>query len=187
MSWKQVLIPATAIPIVALLGYGLTRDPNLVKSPLPGREAFDFSAPVLDGDSVRLLDYAGKVIVLNFWASWCIPCLQEHPHLLQVERTYDASQVQILGVIYQDSEENARRWMDQMGGDWPSIIDDGSRIAIDYGVYGVPETYFVGTDGRIAYKHIGPLDRALLIGWIDRLLAEAAEEGAATSGDEAGG
>ncbi len=176
MSWKRLLIPASAIPIIWLLAFGLTRDPTLVRSPLPGKPAFDFAAPVLDGDSLQLSSLQSKVVVLNFWASWCIPCLQEHPHLMEVERRYGSEEVQIVGVIYQDTEGNARGWMDRMGGDWPSIIDEDSRIAIDYGVYGVPETYFIGADGLIAYKHIGPLNRQLLMGWVETLLAKARPE-----------
>lgn len=173
MSWKQILIPAMAIPVIALLGYGLTRDPNLVESPLPGREAFEFEAPTLSGDTIRLSDYAGDVVVLNFWASWCIPCIQEHPHLIEAQRRYGEDGLHVIGVIYQDSPENARRWLERLGGDWPSAIDRESRIAIDYGVYGVPETYFIGRDGRVAYKHIGPLTRPLLMDWAERLLSGA--------------
>ncbi len=79
----------------------------------------------------------------------------------------------MLGVVYQDRDENARRWMRQRGGNWPSLLDNNSRIAIDYGVYGVPETYFIARDGRIAYKQIGPVSSFMMKQWVDRLLAEA--------------
>ncbi len=173
MSWKTILLPAAALPIIALLGYGLTRDPNVVESPLPGREAFDFAAPSLEGDTLRLKDLQGKVVVLNFWASWCVACIDEHAVFVDAERRYADRPFQMLGVVYQDSPENARRWMRRMGGSWPSLIDPSSRIAIDYGVYGVPETYFIGRDGRIAYKQIGPVNRPLLSHWVERLLAES--------------
>lgn len=176
MTWKRILIPVTAVPIIALLGYGLTRDPNLIRSPLMGRAASDFVAPTLDGDSIGLADLEGKVVILNFWASWCIPCIQEHPYLMEAARRYDADDLQIIGVIYQDTPENARRFMERHGGDWPSILDQDSRIAIDYGVYGVPETYFIGADGQIAHKQIGPVDGMLLMSWIERLLAQRSAE-----------
>jgi cytochrome c biogenesis protein CcmG/thiol:disulfide interchange protein DsbE len=173
MNWKKVLIPASAIPIVALLAYGLTRDPNMVESPLPGHAAFEFTSPTLDGDTLSLADLKGKVVVLNFWASWCVACIDEHRIFVEAERYYAGRDFQILGVVYQDSPENARRWMARMGGSWPSVIDPSSRIAIDYGVYGVPETYFIARDGRIAYKQIGPVSAPLMIQWMDRLLAES--------------
>lgn len=175
MSWKKMLLPAAALPVIALLGYGLTRDPNVVESPLPGREAFDFAAPSLEGDTLRLKDLQGQVVVLNFWASWCVACIDEHAVFVDAERRYADRPFQMLGVVYQDSPENARRWMRRMGGSWPSLIDPSSRIAIDYGVYGVPETYFIGKDGRIAYKQIGPVNRLLLSHWVERLLAESGD------------
>lgn len=173
MSWKKVLIPASAIPIVALLAYGLTRDPNIVESPLPGHAAFEFSSPTLDGDTLSLADLRGRVVVLNFWASWCIACIDEHRVFVDAERYYAGQDFQMLGVVYQDSPENARFWMARMGGGWPSVIDPSSRIAIDYGVYGVPETYFIARDGRIAFKQIGPVNAPLMMSWVDKLLAES--------------
>jgi cytochrome c biogenesis protein CcmG/thiol:disulfide interchange protein DsbE len=184
MSWKKVLIPASAIPIVALLAYGLTRDPNIVESPLPGRPAFGFSSLTLDGDTLNLGDLEGKVVVLNFWASWCIACIDEHRVFVEAERYYAGQDFQMLGVVYQDSPENARRWMARMGGSWPSVIDPSSRIAIDYGIYGVPETYFIARDGRIAFKQIGPVNAPLMIRWVDRLLAEGAVTDLQTQGGQ---
>lgn len=175
MSWKKVLIPATAIPIVALLAYGLTRDPNRIESPLPGREAFDFVSETLDGDTIGLADLRGKVVVMNFWASWCVACIEEHMYFIEAERQYVDRDFQMLGVVYQDSPENARRWMKMRGGDWPSLIDPNARIAIDYGVYGVPETYFIDKSGRVAFKQIGPVSRALLRQKVDSLLAVPAD------------
>jgi cytochrome c biogenesis protein CcmG/thiol:disulfide interchange protein DsbE len=171
MSWKRAILPVLALPVIGLLAYGLTRDPNVVESPLPGREAFDFTAPTLDGDTVRLSELRGKVVVLNFWASWCLACVDEHEVLIRASRRYPESDVQVLGVVYQDSRENARRWMGRMGGDWPSVLDPSARIAIDYGVYGVPETYFIGRDGRVAYKQIGPVNEQIVSSWVDHLLA----------------
>ncbi|UCF20833.1 MAG: TlpA family protein disulfide reductase [Gemmatimonadota bacterium] len=174
MSFKKLLIPASAIPIIALLAYGLTRDPNKIESPLPGREAFAFSSETLDGDTVRLADLRGSVVVMNFWASWCVACIEEHGYFVEAERLYADSDFQMLGIVYQDTPENARRWMRMRGGDWPSLIDPNSRIAIDYGVYGVPETYFIDKTGRIAFKQIGPVSRALLHQKVDSLLAAPA-------------
>ncbi|UCC73232.1 MAG: TlpA family protein disulfide reductase [Gemmatimonadota bacterium] len=173
MSLKKLLIPATAIPIVALLAYGLTRDPNMIESPLPGHEAFDFTSATLDGDTLSLADLRGKVVVINFWASWCIACIDEHQVFVEAERYYAGQDFQMLGVVYQDTPENARRWMARRGGNWPSVIDPSSRIAIDYGVYGVPETYFIDKGGWIQHKQIGPVNTLLMRDLVDRLLAES--------------
>lgn len=171
--FKRILIPAAVtLPVVALLYYGMQRNARIVESPLPGRMAFDFTAPTLDGDTLALSDLEGQVVVLNFWASWCIACIDEHRVFVEAERYYADSDFQMLGVVYQDSPENARRWMRQRGGNWPSVTDPNSRIAIDYGVYGVPETYFISKDGHIAYKQIGPVSVGIMREWVDRLLAE---------------
>jgi len=184
MSWKKILIPALAIPIVALLAYGLTRDPNIVESPLPGRAAFAFSSQTLDGDDVSLADLKGKVVVLNFWASWCVACIDEHRVFVDAERFYADQDFQMLGVVYQDEAPNARRWMERMGGSWPSLIDPASRIAIDYGVYGVPETYFIGKDGLIAHKQIGPVNSMLMRQLVDSMLAAPLDSEPSTSAPE---
>ncbi|NIR42610.1 MAG: TlpA family protein disulfide reductase [Gemmatimonadetes bacterium] len=183
--FKKILIPAAVtLPVVALLYYGMQRDVRTIESPLPGRMAFDFTAPTLAGDTLSLSDLEGQVVVLNFWASWCIACIDEHRVFIEADRYYADQDFQMLGVVYQDSPENARRWMRQRGGEWPSVIDPNSRIAIDYGVYGVPETYFISKDGYIAYKHIGPVTPQVMVKWVDRLLAEdRGAELTATDGD----
>ncbi|HSG81038.1 MAG TPA: TlpA disulfide reductase family protein [Gemmatimonadota bacterium] len=171
--WKKALIPAlVTAPIIAFLYYGMQRDVRNIESPLPGHAAFEFAAPTLDGDTISLAELSGKVVVLNFWASWCIACIDEHRIFIDAERFYADQDFQMLGVVYQDGPENARRWMRQRGGNWPSLIDRNSRIAIDYGVYGVPETYFISRDGRIAYKQIGPVSGPTMRHWVDSLLAE---------------
>lgn len=188
MSWKKIWIPALALPVIALLYYGLKKAPtvNIIESPLQGQAATTFKAPTLDGDTLSLADLEGKVVVLNFYASWCVACIDEHAVFTQAEQYYAGEDFQMLGVVYQDSPENARRWMRRMGGGWPSLIDSNSRIAIDYGVYGVPETYFIGKDGRIAHKQIGPVNSMLMKDTVDRLLAEpspASGEVEATNGE----
>lgn len=176
--WQRWLIPAAAVPLLLLLAFGLTRDAREIPSPLPGRAAPQFELATLSdaGDSLALRDFRGKVVMVNFWASWCGPCRVEHPVLVQVSQRYDDDSVRVLGIVYQDSPENARRFMDQLGGDWPSLLDPGTRTAIDFGVYGVPETYFLSPDGRIAYKHTGPVTWELVSTKVDSLLAAARAE-----------
>ncbi len=170
MRWKKLFWPASALPVLGLLAYGLTRDPNIIASPLPGKLAPEFALETLEARPLSLADLRGQVVVLNFWASWCLACEAEHPYLVEAEHKYSDQDVQIVGVIYQDSRSNAERYIRKMGGSWPNLVDPGSRVAIDYGVYGVPETFFIGRDGIIAYKQIGPVDRRVLDTWILRLL-----------------
>lgn len=185
-SWKTWASIAAAVAFLGLLGFGLTRDVQKLPSAIIGTEAPTFRAETLSGDSLSLRDLRGDVVVMNFWASWCIPCRSEHRVLVRAERQYADRDARIVGVVYQDSRAAARRFMDRLGGSWPSITDPGSRIAIDYGVYGVPETFFLTRDGRVAKKHIGPLTWDALQGTVDSLLANpaagAGEEAAGTGG-----
>jgi cytochrome c biogenesis protein CcmG/thiol:disulfide interchange protein DsbE len=173
MTWKRLIIPLAGLPIVGLLAYGLTRDPKLVASPLPGQPAHDFTMVTLAGDSLRLSELRGKVVVLNFWASWCIPCLQEHPLLVEADERWRDEGLQIVGVVYQDTPTNAKDWLRERGGAWRHVLDPNSRLSIEYGLFGVPETFFIDRRGMIAYKHIGPVTAAVLMEWIPRLLADS--------------
>lgn len=170
-GWTAVLL---SVAFLGLLGFGLTRDAKVLPSALVGSEAPAFTAETLTGDTLRTESLRGRVVVLNFWASWCIPCRQEHPVLRQAVRTWGEDSVRVVGVVYQDRPEAARRFLDQLGGGWPSVTDPGSRIAIDYGVYGVPETFFLTPDGSVAKKHIGPLTWDVVSSTVDSLLATPA-------------
>ena len=184
MNWRRSTIAvAAAVPFIALLGFGLRHDPRDIPSPLPGRDAPTFGLPVFSvapnadapptADTVRLAALRGDVVVLNFWASWCLACRDEHPALTSVSAAYaNRPDVHFYGVLYQDSPGNGRQWLRRMGvPGYPSLLDPGSRTAIDYGLYGVPETFFIGRDGRVAYKHVGPVSEALLAQKLDSLLA----------------
>lgn len=174
MNWRGVMGGVAGLALVALLAFGLSRDPNAVPNPLTGTVAPAFTLESLDGDTLDLADYAGGVVLLNFWASWCLACIDEHPLLVQVDRVYEGQDVHVLGVVYQDTRSNAQRWMQQRGGDWPNLLDYGSRVAIAYGVRGVPETFFIGRDGRVAFRQIGPITPELVATLIPRLLADSA-------------
>jgi len=185
------LLPLAALPVLGLLAYGLTRNTYVLPSPLIERPAPDFRLTTLGGDSLALADLRGEVVVLNFWASWCLPCREEHPVLERLAADYAGSGVRLIGIVYEDTPENARRFLRRYGGGWPSLIDPESRVAIDYGVYGPPETFFLGRSGTIARKQIGPVNWELVRSVTDSLLAAPAtgDDSAAADGDseEAGG
>ena len=181
MNWKRAgLATLAAAPVLALFAFGFTRNPSEIPSPLPGRPAPAFELPVFAagepplarevGDTLKLGDLAGKVVVVNFWASWCLACRDEHVALSETAREYGDKPAQFIGVLYHDRPANGLRWIESMGGQsYPSVTDERSRMAIDYGLYGVPETFIVDPGGRIAYKHIGPITANVLKFWIDSL------------------
>lgn len=175
-SWKTWVAALAAVAFLALLGFGLTRDARELPSALVGEEAPVASGQTLSGDSLSLADLRGEVVVLNFWASWCVPCRAEHGVLRRVERAYGGDGVQVVGVVYQDGRDAAVRFMERLGGEWPSLVDPGSRIAIDFGVYGVPETYFISPDGTVARKHVGPVTWDMVRSTVDSLLADTGPE-----------
>lgn len=192
MSWRRAGIAMlVAIPLLMLFVFGLRRgDPRLIPSPLVGLEAPDFTLPVLDvtgatgaadagtGDSVRLSELRGNVVVLNFFASWCVPCRLEHRALERTYRRYRDRGVEFLGVVYNDTAPAVREYVRQMGGQsWPALMDPGQRVSIDYGLVGVPETFFIAADGTVRRKVFSAVNDEILVTEIEKLLAEEAGEG----------
>lgn len=162
------------ILLTLLLSFGLSRDPTVIRSALVDRTAPDFALRTLDGSAtVRLADLRGQVVVLNFWASWCADCRIEHPNLAEAWQRYRDRGVVLLGVAFQDRPSASRAYLADFGGDWPQLSDPGSRTALAYGVYGVPETFVIGTDGRVAFKQIGPVNYDRLSREITSLLPES--------------
>jgi cytochrome c biogenesis protein CcmG/thiol:disulfide interchange protein DsbE len=143
--------------MVGLLGYGLRLDPKLVPSPLIDKKAPSFSLAMLDAPTRNLstTDMKGQVWVLNVWASWCVSCRAEHKVITKLAAK---NLVTVVGLNYKDQPEDARRWLEKFGNPYAtSVIDLDGRVGIDWGVYGVPETFVIGADGTIKYKHIGPV------------------------------
>ncbi|HEV2251110.1 MAG TPA: TlpA disulfide reductase family protein [Candidatus Limnocylindria bacterium] len=171
---------ARYVAVALIVGLALTltlafrRDPHDIRTGTVGKPAPAFALPSLtDGSTISLDQYKGKVVVLNFWASWCIPCKEENPALTDVWERYRGTDVVLLGIVFQDSVEAARDYTARLGNTWPSVIDADGRVALSYGVFGPPETYFVGTDGIIAGRHIGPIDEPTLITGIETLRQSA--------------
>jgi cytochrome c biogenesis protein CcmG/thiol:disulfide interchange protein DsbE len=156
---------------VGLLAYGFRTDPRAVPSPLVGRPAPAFALTTFDGKAVSLESQRGKVVVLNFWASWCYPaCYEEAPLLEATWKRYKDRGLMMVGVDIQDKEANAREFLQRFGFTFPNAPDPGSKVSIDYGVYGVPETFFIDRHGRIAYKHVGAVTPAIMEAQVQALL-----------------
>jgi len=166
VSRRRVLVAgailAPAVAVLALLAYGFTREPRYIESPILGRQAPAFALSLFDGRTLRLDDLRGKVVFLNFWASWCPPCREEAPVLEATWQQMKGQDVVFVGVNTQDEEDRARAFLREFGITYPNGRDPGGRIAIDYGVWGLPEAYVIDPHGRITYKHIGTLGPALI-------------------------
>jgi cytochrome c biogenesis protein CcmG, thiol:disulfide interchange protein DsbE len=159
----RYIIPfAIFVVLVIFLAIGLGRDPREVPSPLINKSAPAFQLPQLHdpAKSFSAQEMRGKVWLLNVWASWCISCREEHPVLLSLSQ---AGTVPIYGLNYKDKREDALAWLNEFGNPYVlSASDIDGRVAIDYGVYGAPETYLIDKNGLIRYKQIGPLTTELL-------------------------
>lgn len=167
---RPLLLLLPVLLFAALAGLFFVRlysgDPSRIPSALIGRPAPDLSLPPLEGlvkDGVAVpglspADFKGKVTLVNVWASWCAPCREEHPLLMALARD---PRLRLVGLNYKDAPDNARRFLGQHGLPYAAVgVDPNGRAAIEWGVYGVPETFLVGPDGAIAYKFVGPLNEA---------------------------
>ena len=165
------------IGLVAHLAVGLRLNPSEVPAPLIGKPAPAFDLPLLTAPEQRFSEKTmlGKVWVLNVWASWCPPCLAEHPVVSQFARS---GLVPIVGLNYKDTREDALPWLNRNGNPFQVVVFDADgRIGIDYGVYGVPETYVIDRGGVIRYKHIGPLTADVVQTKIEPLVKELSRGG----------
>jgi cytochrome c biogenesis protein CcmG/thiol:disulfide interchange protein DsbE len=167
-------VVAAVVVLAGVLGFGLSHDPGIIRSPLVGKPAPEFALRTLDGDrTVRLSDLRGQVVVVNFWASWCRECRVEHLALAEAWERYRDQGVVFLGITFQDSPSASRAYLDELGGGWPILEDPGSAAAIAYGVFGVPETFVISRDGRVGQRHVGAVAYEGLVEEIDRMLRGA--------------
>ena len=168
-------IPLAVVPVLVLLAYGFRTDPRAIPSPLVGKPASPFALTTFDGKPISLDALRGQVVVVNFWASWCVPaCYDEAPSLERAWRAYRDRGVVLVGVNIQDKEEPARRFLTRFGHTFPNAPDPSGRVSVDYGVYGVPETFFIDRTGRVRFKHVGAVTDEILKQQLDKLLAEPA-------------
>ena len=161
---RRVLIVglAVVIPLLAILVLNIGRDPKALASPMIGRTAPVFTLPPVDGGApVSLAALRGKPVVINFWATWCVPCYEEHGVLVDAARR-EGGGAHFLGVVYEDDADRVKDFLERQGKAYPSLLDDDGKAAMSYGVYGVPETFFVDAEGKIASKFTGPLTPSVL-------------------------
>jgi cytochrome c biogenesis protein CcmG/thiol:disulfide interchange protein DsbE len=141
-------------------------------SPLIGRQAPPIVGETIDFEDYDLGEQRGRFVLVNFFATWCIPCIREHPELVNFARRHEAAgDASVVSVVYDDRPADARAFFDENGGDWPVVTDPDGRISVSYGVSGVPESYLVAPDGRVVTKLVGGVTAAGL----DLALAEAKE------------
>jgi cytochrome c biogenesis protein CcmG/thiol:disulfide interchange protein DsbE len=173
VRWAAIGVVILSVALALIFANRFGEDPNLVPSPLLGQAAPSLTLPLLDGsgtfDAAALRD---KVVVVNFFASWCLPCREEQPDLSAAANAFASRDVVIVEIAYQDEAETALAFLDEFGRSEAAIYlaDPGGRAAIAYGVFGIPETFFVAKDGTVVGKAIGATDALTLGTTIDAVL-----------------
>ena len=171
---RWLIVPALVVPLGWVLFAGIGRDPRELPSPLIGKPMPEFSLTTLDGEQLTAEELRGRPVLVNFWASWCVPaCVDEHPVLLDAQERH-GDELAIVGVLYEDRVDDARGFLARYGdGGWPNVIDPGGELAIEFGVTGPPESYLIDADGVVRYKHFGPLTSDVLDEQLARISALA--------------
>lgn len=166
---RWILFLFIVAPILYFLAFGLTRDPRDLPSVMIGKKAPNFSLETMEGKKFILESLAGAPLVVNFWATWCGPCFYEHAVLKKARDRYEKEGVKFLGVVYQDQKETVLQFLKEEGSPFEALLDPESKMAIDYGVGGVPETFFIDAHGIIRDKFAGVLTTEYLNEQIERL------------------
>lgn len=172
MIWR-IFIIAMVLGITAMFFFGLGRDPRYIPSPLVGKEAPSFETVTLAGEPWSSDEIKGKVALVTFWATWCTTCTADEPQFMALQRRFgDRDDFAIVGVVTQDTADKAQRYLDR-GGRRPylNLFDESGHLAIDFGVYGVPESYLIDQEGNIVRKMAGPIPLRVLLEEIEELLS----------------
>jgi cytochrome c biogenesis protein CcmG/thiol:disulfide interchange protein DsbE len=164
---------AVAVPVALLVAVLATRPEaatRVADSPLLGKPAPDLAGSTIDGQDFDLRRSQGRWVLINFFATWCVPCRQEHPELVRFAELHRQSgDAEVVAVVYDDSVDAVRDYRQKEGGDWPMVADPKGRIGLDWGVAGVPESYLVSPDGVVAAKVVGGVRLAALEGLLSRV------------------
>ncbi|MGH2684564.1 MAG: TlpA family protein disulfide reductase [Actinomycetota bacterium] len=144
------------VPFLFVLGTRIGANPTLSRSPLLGKQAASFSLPRIDQPGVlSSAELSGRLYVVNFWASWCVPCREENAALRAFYERGRPQGIEMVGILYADRVKSALEFRRELGGSWPLLDDPGGRVALDYGVFGVPETFIIDRQGVIMAKLVG--------------------------------
>jgi cytochrome c biogenesis protein CcmG/thiol:disulfide interchange protein DsbE len=156
LRWVALGLAVVAIAFLGVLATRKSAEQSAADSPLLGRPAPEVIGPGIDGTTVRLSQLRGRYVVLNFFASWCVPCAREHDDLARFQDAHrDAGDATVLSVTFDDELEDARRFFERRGGDWPVVADDRGKVSLDFGVRGPPESFLISPDGIVLTRIIG--------------------------------
>ena len=175
--WTTGIALALVAMVLVVLSQRFGGDAEAVASNLLGRPAPTGDLQRLDGEgTLDLADLRGSRVVVNFWASWCQPCRDEHRHLLRIAEDYGDRGVHVVGVVFQDDADDARAFLRRYGDGYENVLDRRSRTAIDFGLFGVPETFFLDEEGVVRGNVSGPVDYATVARALDRMEVGAGDE-----------